>query len=289
MSQSAPSTHSSRSRDNESLDIYLREIRRHPLISREEENELARRAQAGDQAALDKLVRSNLRFVVSVAKKYRSQGVPLEDLINDGNLGLVRAAHRFDPDRGFKFISYAVWWVRQAILHSLSQHSRLVRLPLNKAGYVTRISRAAQELVQDLGREPTHAEIAEHVGLEERDVDDTLRVAGGHLSLDSAYGEDRDDHSFVESVEDTVTDAPDADLYRETLSRDLLRAINTLSDRERTILLMYFGLDGHSPLTLEEIGTHLGLTRERIRQIKEQAIERLRQSRAPYLSAYLDN
>jgi RNA polymerase primary sigma factor len=274
----------------DSLDIYLRDIRQYPLLTREEENQLARRAQAGDQKALDKLVRSNLRFVVSVAKKYNGQGVPLEDLINEGNLGLVRAAHRFDPDRGFKFISYAVWWVRQAILHSLSQQSRMVRLPLNKAGYVSKISRASQELIQDLGREPTAAEIAEKVDLTEQDVRDTLRVSGGHLSLNETYSDERDDNTFIDYVEDTDSDGPDTDLYRELLSRDAVRAIETLNERERTILLMYFGLDGHSPKTLEEIGQHLGLTRERIRQIKEQAIDRLRQpGRAQYLAGYMEN
>jgi RNA polymerase primary sigma factor len=274
----------------ESLDIYLREVRQYPLLSRDEEIQLAQKARSGDQAALDKLVRSNLRFVVSVAKKYNGQGVPLEDLINEGNLGLVRAAHRFDPDRGYKFISYAVWWIRQAILHTLSQSSRLVRLPLNKAGYIPRISRAAQALTQDLGREPTVAEIAEKVELSERDVEETLRVAGGHLSLDETYSDERDDNAFVDYVEDTDSDAPDDDLYREFLSEDVLRALDTLSDRERKIMLMYFGLGGHAPLTLEEIGRHLSLTRERIRQIKEQAIDKLRTStRTRYLAAYMEN
>jgi RNA polymerase primary sigma factor len=278
------------SRDKDSLDIYLRDIRKYPLISREEEGELARRAQDGDQAALDTLVRSNLRFVVSVAKKYSGQGVPLEDLINDGNLGLVRAAHRFDPDRGYKFISYAVWWVRQAILHSLSHSSRVVRLPLNKAGYISKISKASQVLVQDLGREPSNAEIAEKVGITEREVEETLRVAGGHLSLDSTYSNENDDQSFVESVEDIEGNAPDDDMYQQFLSRDVIRAIDTLNERERTIMMMYFGLGGHSPRTLEEIGGELGLTRERIRQIKEQAIEKLRQSsRSGYLSPYVGN
>lgn len=278
-------TKSYSSRDDQSLDIYLREIRRYPLITREEENELARRAQAGDQAALDKVVRSNLRFVVSVAKRYAGQGVPLEDLINEGNLGLVRAAHRFDPDRGYKFISYAVWWVRQAIFHSLSQQSRIVRLPLNKAGYIPRISRASQELVQELGREPSNAELARKVGLSEEDVEDTLRVAGGHLSLHDSCGDERDDHAFIDYVEDTGTAAPDDELYKEYLSKDVLRALDTLNDRERRIVLLYFGLGGESPLTLEEIGRELSLTRERIRQIKEQAIDKLRQSsRTQFLS-----
>lgn len=274
----------------ESLDIYLREIRRYPLMTREEENALARKARDGDEAAMDKLVRSNLRFVVSVAKRYSGQGVPLEDLINDGNLGLVRAAHRFDPDRGYKFISYAVWWVRQAILHSLSQHSRIVRLPLNKAGYIPRIGKAAQELLQELGREPTVAEIAEKVELPQKDVEETMRVAGGHLSLNDTYTDERDDHAFIDYVEDTDGPSPDEELYKEFLSKDVLKALQSLNERERTIMLMYFGLGGESPLTLEQIGKHLNLTRERIRQIKEQAIDKLRQtSRARYLSGYAEN
>jgi RNA polymerase primary sigma factor len=274
----------------EALDIYLDDIKRYPLIDREEEAELARRAQAGDDAAMDKLVRSNLRFVVSIAKKYTGQGVPLDDLINEGNLGLVRAAHRFDPERGYKFISYAVWWVRQAILQNLSQHSRVVRLPLNKAGNLSRIGKASQTLWQELGREPTHAEIAESLGLDARDVEDTVNVANGQVSLHEAFSDEPGDHAYIDYLEDTEGPAPDDGLYREFLSHDVQRALATLNERERTIMTLYFGLAGETALTLEEIGRHLNLTRERIRQIKEQAVDKLRQSsRTRYLSAYMDN
>jgi RNA polymerase primary sigma factor len=279
-----------RGSSREALDVYLDDIKRSPLIDRQEETELARRAKDGDSAAMDKLVRSNLRFVVSIAKRYSGQGVPLDDLINEGNLGLVRAAHRFDPERGYKFISYAVWWVRQAILHSLSQHSRVVRLPLNKAGNLSRIGKASRTLLQELGREPTHAEIAERLGLAERDVEETLSVANGQVSLHDAFSDEPGDHAFIDYLEDTEGAAPDDELYKEFLSKDMLRVLETLNERERMIMTLYFGLAGETALTLEEIGRHLNLTRERIRQIKEQAIDKLRQStRARYLSAYLDN
>lgn len=274
----------------EALDIYLDDIKRYPLVGREEEAELARRAQGGDASAMDKLVRSNLRFVVSIAKRYTGQGVPLDDLINEGNLGLVRAAHRFDPERGYKFISYAVWWVRQAILQSLSQHSRVVRLPLNKAGNLSRIGKASQALWHELGREPTPAEIAESLGLDARDVEDTINVANGQVSLHHSFSDDPGDHSYIDYLEDTEGAAPDDGLYREFLSHDVQRALGTLNAREREIMTLYFGLAGETALTLEEIGRRLNLTRERIRQIKEQAIDKLRQSaRSEYLSAYVDN
>jgi len=276
--------------NDESLDIYLREIRRYPLLTRDEENEVAKLARDGDAAAMDKLVRSNLRFVVSVAKRYNKQGMPLEDLINEGNLGLVRAAQRFDPDRGYKFISYAVWWVRQAILNSLSQQSRVVRLPLNKAANLQKIGRASQELLQELEREPSAHEIGERVGVPGREIEETLTVANGQMSLDEKYSEEEGNHAFIDYLEDTKGAAPDQPLYEELLSRDVQRALETLNERERVIMSMYFGLGDQTPLTLEEIGAHLGLTRERIRQIKEQAVDKLRQTaRAQYLSPYLQN
>jgi RNA polymerase primary sigma factor len=277
-------------RTDDGLDIYLDDIRRYPLMTRDEENKVARRAKDGDAAAMDKLVRSNLRFVVSIAKRYNKNGMPLEDLINEGNLGLVRAAHRFDPDRGYKFISYAVWWVRQAILNSLSQHSRVVRLPLNKAANLQKISRTSQSLYQELGREPTPHEIGQRIGVSGHDIEETLIVANGQVSLDDRYSEEGGDNAFIDYLEDTTSPATDEPLYEDLLSKDVQRALETLNERERTIMSMYFGIGRETPLTLEQIGAHLGLTRERIRQIKEQAVDKLRQSsRAQFLSAYVQN
>ena len=274
---------------NRSLDVYLHEINKTPLLTREQEQALARRIRKGDKEALDRLVKANLRFVVSIAKQYSNQGLPLEDLINDGNLGLIKAAHRFDEKRGYKFISYAVWWIRQAMLQSLAEHSRIVRLPLNRAGTLYRIGKASRQLDQELGRAPNAREIAKKLKLSEEEVEDTMHIANTHVSLDDPYSTDQDDTSLVDYLQDDSSPMPDEETYGRALSDDMEKALATLSDRERQILSMYFGLSQEEPLTLEEIGKELGLTRERIRQIKEKAIIRLRHSsRAKFLQGYIE-
>jgi RNA polymerase primary sigma factor len=271
-----------------SLDQYLKYISAYPLISREEEAELARRIRQDDQEALDKLVRSNLRFVVSVAKKYQNQGVSLSDLINEGNLGLIRAAHKFDETKGIKFISYAVWWIRQAILQALAEQSRIVRIPLNRAGTLHRIGKRAAALLQELGREATHAEIAK--GMEdvtEEEVAKTMSISQAALSLDApmAPGED---NKLLDYLPDTINPTPDEQIFVKALTESIEEALSHLKERESKILRLYFGLDGNEPMTLEEIGALLGITRERVRQIKEKALSRLRHvSRARALESYL--
>jgi len=272
-----------------SLDLYLHEINRTPLLTREEERDLARRIRAGEKAALDRLVQANLRFVVSIAKQYANQGLSLEDLINEGNLGLIKAAHRFDEERGFKFISYAVWWIRQAMLQSLAEHSRIVRLPLNRAGTLYRIGKVSRQLDQELGRAPSPDEIAARLNISPEEVQDTMVIANTHVSLDDPYSADKDDTALVDYLTDETQAAPDEETYASALSDDLERALGTLSERERRILTLYFGLGGDEPMTLEDIGKKLNLTRERIRQIKEKAIQRLRHStRAKYLQGYIE-
>lgn len=272
-----------------SLDLYLHEINRTPLLTREQERDLARRIHAGDKTALDQLVQANLRFVVSIAKQYSNQGLSLEDLINEGNLGLIKAAHRFDEERGFKFISYAVWWIRQAMLQSLAEHSRIVRLPLNRAGTLYRIGKASRQLDQELGRSPSAEEIAARLNISTQEVEETMVIANTHVSLDDPYSADKDDTSLVDHLTAEGQEAPDEGTYTAALSEDLERALGTLSERERCVLTMYFGLGGDEPMTLEEIGRRLGLTRERIRQIKEKAIQRLRHStRARFLQGYVE-
>jgi RNA polymerase primary sigma factor len=273
-----------------SLDIYLHEINKTPLLKREEEQAVARKIQKGSKAALDQLVKANLRFVVSIAKQYSNQGLSLEDLINDGNLGLIKAAHRFDPERGFKFISYAVWWIRQAMLQSLAEHSRIVRLPLNRAGTLYRIGKASRQLDQELGRKPTPEEIAKRLDIPVAEVESTQRIANTHVSLDDPYSNDKDDNALVDYLTDKNQVLTDESTYEHALSDDMERALNTLTERERRILVMYFGLNGQDPLTLEQIGKQLSLTRERIRQIKEKAIQRLRHStRSGFLKGYIEN
>jgi RNA polymerase primary sigma factor len=274
---------------NRSLDLYLHEINKTPLLTREEEQQLARSIRKGSQESLDQLVRANLRFVVSIAKQYANQGLSLEDLINDGNVGLIKAAHRFDEKRGYKFISYAVWWIRQAMLQSLAEHSRIVRLPLNRAGTLYRIGKASRQLDQELGRSPSAQEIAKRLQISEEEVQDTMHIANTHVSLDDPYSNDQDDNALVDYLMDENAQMPDDETFEHALSDDMERALDTLADREKQILGMYFGLGGEEPLTLEEIGQRLGLTRERIRQIKEKAISRLRHSsRAKYLQGYID-
>lgn len=235
-------------------------------------------------------MKANLRFVVSIAKQYANQGLSLEDLINDGNLGLIKAAHRFDEKRGYKFISYAVWWIRQAMLQSLAEHSRIVRLPLNRAGTLYKIGKASRQLDQELGRAPNALEIAKRLKLSEDEVKDTMHIANTHISLDDPYSSDQDDNALVDYLMDENAEMPDESAFDHALSEDMEKALNTLSERERVILSLYFGLNGEDPLTLEEIGKELGLTRERIRQIKEKAILRLRHSsRSRYLQGYVEN
>lgn len=273
-----------------SLDLYLHEINRTPLLSRDQERELAQRIHQGDKGALDKLVQANLRFVVSIAKQYANQGLSLEDLINEGNLGLIKAAHRFDEERGFKFISYAVWWIRQAMLQALAEHSRIVRLPLNRAGTLYRIGKVSRQLDQELGRAPSAEEIAARLRISPQEVQDTMVIANSHVSLDDPYSNDKDDTALVDYLTDEAQASPDEGTYASALSDDLERALGTLSARERMILTLYFGLGGEEPMTLEDIGKRLRLTRERIRQIKEKAIQRLRHStRAKYLQGYMES
>jgi RNA polymerase primary sigma factor len=273
--------------DEGSLDLYLREISAYPLISREDEAELARRIRANDEDALDKLVRSNLRFVVSVAKKYQNQGVSLADLINEGNLGLIRAARKFDETKGIKFISYAVWWIRQAILQGLAEQSRIVRVPLNRAGTLHRIGKRASLLLQELGREATHAEIADGMDITEEEVAKTMAISQVHLSLDAPItpGED---NRLLDYLPDTEHPTPDEQAFEKALTEAVEASLGSLKEREARILRLYFGIDGAEPMTLEEIGALLGITRERVRQIKEKALSRLRHvSRSRALQSFL--
>jgi RNA polymerase primary sigma factor len=270
-----------------SLDQYLRDISVFPLITREQEVELAKRIRGDDQEALDTLVRSNLRFVVSVAKKYQNQGVSLSDLINEGNLGLIRAAHKFDETKGIKFISYAVWWIRQAILQALAEQSRIVRVPLNRAGTLHRIGKRASALLQELGREATHAEIADGMDLTEEEVAKTMSISQIHLSLDAPMtpGED---NRLLDYLPDTINPTPDEETFDKALTESIQQALSGLKEREAKILRLYFGLDDSEPMTLEQIGAVLNITRERVRQIKEKALSRLRHvSRARALESYL--
>ncbi|HEY7893957.1 MAG TPA: RNA polymerase sigma factor RpoD/SigA [Gemmatimonadaceae bacterium] len=273
--------------DEGSLDQYLRDISAYPLIDRDEEVRLAQRIRTGDADALDKLVRSNLRFVVSVAKKYQNQGVALADLINEGNLGLIRAAHKFDETKGIKFISYAVWWIRQAILQALAEQSRIVRVPLNRAGTLHRIGKRANALLQELGREPTHEEIAEEMDITEEEVAKTISISQTHLSLDAPLtpGED---NKLLDYLPDNLNPTPDEQTFEKALTEAIEESLSSLKEREAKILRLYFGLDGEEPMTLEQIGSLLGITRERVRQIKEKALSRLRHvSRARALESFL--
>ncbi|MBE2247700.1 MAG: sigma-70 family RNA polymerase sigma factor [Candidatus Competibacteraceae bacterium] len=274
-------------RDTPSLDKYLQEIGRLDLINADEEVELARRIKVGDQKAMEKLVKSNLRFVVSVAKQYQNQGLTLPDLINEGNLGLIKAAQRFDETRGFKFISYAVWWIRQSILQALAEQARIVRLPLNKIGSINKINRTFSELEQLYEREPSAEEVALALDLNETEVLESLQSSGRHVSMDAPLqeGEDTDLYDVLRSHE---SPSPDRRLVFESLSREIDRSLSTLTSREADVLRDFYGLNGKTALTLEEIGDKFGLTRERVRQIKEKAIRRLKQgSRSRLLKTYL--
>jgi len=269
------------------LDQYLRDISAYSLITREQEAALAVRIRAGDDEALNELVRANLRFVVSVAKKYQNQGVNLSDLINEGNLGLIRAARRFDETKGIKFISYAVWWIRQAILQALAEQSRIVRVPLNRAGDLHRIGKRAAALVQELGREPTHEEIAEGMDLTEEEVSRTMAISHTHLSLDAPLtpGED---NSLIDHLADSGRMLPDEEMFEKALIETVHNSLLILKAREARVLRMYFGLAGDEPMTLEDIGEVLGVTRERVRQIKDRALMKLRHnSRKRALESFL--
>ncbi|MAE70271.1 MAG: RNA polymerase subunit sigma [Gemmatimonadetes bacterium] len=262
-------------RDDSALDAYLRTISRFPLLTREDEIELAERIREGDEEALERLVLGNLRFVVSQAKIYSKQGVPLADLINEGNAGLIKAAKRFDEKRGFKFISYAVWWIRQAILQALAEQSRIVRVPLNRVSVLYRLGRASQKLEQELRREPTAEELAAHLGLRESEVSSTLVVAKSHVSLDSP-GTGNDDGGLLDALVDDDQCEADEDLIEAAMAREIDAALGALTEREARVIRLYFGIGESDTQTLESIGREFGLTRERIRQIKQKALEKLR-------------
>jgi len=279
-------TKSITNRESASLDKYLQEIGKEELITVEEEVELAQRIKKGDQTALEKLTKANLRFVVSVAKQYQNQGLSLPDLINEGNLGLIKAAEKFDETRGFKFISYAVWWIRQSILQALAEQSRIVRLPLNQVGSLNKINKAYSRFEQEHERKPTAEELSTELDLPADKISDTLRVSGRHISVDAPFVEGEANSLLDVLIND---DSPDADhsLINESLSREIDRALATLTERERDIIKLFFGI-GCQEMTLEEIGEKFGLTRERVRQIKEKAIRRLRHtSRSKLLKTYL--
>ena len=274
-------------RETASLDKYLQEIGKVELISAEEEVELAQRIKQGDKAALEKLTKANLRFVVSVSKQYQNQGLSLPDLINEGNLGLIKAAQRFDETRGFKFISYAVWWIRQSILQALAEQSRIVRLPLNKIGSINKINKAYAKLEQEFEREPNAEEIAEVLEITEAEVKESMKNAGRHISMDAPLIQD-EDNTMYDVLKSEEAPTPETELLYESLRKEIDRAISTLTPREADVVRLYFGLNGSHPMTLEEIGEKFDLTRERVRQIKEKAIRRLKHtSRSKILKSYL--
>jgi RNA polymerase primary sigma factor len=274
-------------RESQSLDKYLQEIGKVDLITAEMEVELAKRIREGDEIALERLTKANLRFVVSVAKQYQNNGLTLGDLINEGNLGLIKAAKRFDEKRGFKFISYAVWWIRQSIMQALAEQSRIVRLPLNRVGSLSKINKTFAELEQKFQREPSTEEVAEVIGVTVEDVRDNLKVAGRHVSMDAPFV-NGEDNSLIDVLSDENESKPDSGLMLDSLTVEVQRALATLTAREADVLALYFGLNNNGALTLEEIGEKFSLTRERVRQIKEKATRRLRHSsRSKTLKTYL--
>lgn len=274
-------------RETASLDKYLQEIGKVELITAEEEVTLAQKIKQGDRLALEKLTKANLRFVVSVSKQYQNQGLSLPDLINEGNLGLIKAAQRFDETRGFKFISYAVWWIRQSILQALAEQSRIVRLPLNKIGAINKINKAYAKLEQKFEREPNHDEIADLLECSEQEVKDSVKNAGRHVSMDAPLIQDEDNNMYdVLRNDEGIT--PETELLYDSLRKEIDRAVSTLTPREADVVKLYFGLNAGHPMTLEEIGEKFDLTRERVRQIKEKAIRRLKHtSRSKILKTYL--
>lgn len=276
-------------RETASLDKYLQEIGRVDLISAEEEVELARRIKQGDMKALDRLTKANLRFVVSVSKQYQNQGLSLPDLINEGNLGLIKAAQRFDETRGFKFISYAVWWIRQSILQALAEQARIVRLPLNKIGIINKVNKAFAELEQQLGRTPTIDELAEALDVSDADIKQSIANTGRHVSMDAPLKEgDEGSSSMYDVLQNTENSNPEKELILESLRSEIERSLSTLKLREADVIRLYFGLGEHPPMTLAEIGLRFDLTRERVRQIKEKGIRKMKNtSRSKMLRAYL--
>ena len=281
-------TKSITNRESQSLEKYLQEIGKVDLLTPEEEVDLAKRIKEGDQEALERLTKANLRFVVSVAKQYQNQGLSLSDLINEGNLGLIKAAQRFDETRGFKFISYAVWWIRQSILQALAEQSRIVRLPLNKVGSLNKINRAFSELEQEFEREPSAEELAELLEIPSEEVETTLGVAARHVSMDAPFAEG-EDNSLLDVLENNSTPDTDKGLeYIESLRTEIERSLSTLTDRQCDVIKLYFGIGIEHPMSLEDIGDKFGLTRERVRQIKDKAINKLRSAnRSKLLKNYL--
>ncbi len=281
-------TKSITNRESQSLEKYLQEIGKVDLLTPEEEVDLAKRIKQGDQIALEKLTKANLRFVVSVAKQYQNQGLSLSDLINEGNLGLIKAAQRFDETRGFKFISYAVWWIRQSILQALAEQSRIVRLPLNKVGSLNKINKAFSELEQTFEREPSPEELAELLEISTDEVETTLGVAARHVSMDAPFVEG-EDNSLLDVLENNSMPGTDTHLeYADSLRREIERSLGTLTDRQCDVIKLYFGIGVEHPMSLEDIGDKFGLTRERVRQIKDKAINKLRAtSRSKLLKSYL--
>jgi RNA polymerase primary sigma factor len=274
-------------RESQSLDKYLQEIGKVDLLTPDEEVELAKRIKEGDQMALERLTKANLRFVVSVAKQYQNQGLSLGDLINEGNLGLIKAAQRFDETRGFKFISYAVWWIRQSILQALAEQSRIVRLPLNRVGSLNKISKTFSELEQKYEREPSPDELADVLDVTSSEVVDTMKISGRHVSMDAPFVQG-EENSLLDVLENNTDPTPDQGLINDSLRKEVQRALSTLTQREADVIALYFGLNGEHAMTLEEIGEKFNLTRERVRQIKEKAIRRLRHtSRSKTLKPYL--
>jgi RNA polymerase primary sigma factor len=274
-------------RESQSLDKYLQEIGKVDLLTPDEEVILAQKIREGDQLSLERLTKANLRFVVSVAKQYQNQGLSLGDLINEGNLGLIKAAQRFDETRGFKVISYAVWWIRQSILQALAEQSRIVRLPLNRVGSLNKISKTFSELEQKFEREPSPEELAEVLEISTGEVVDTLKISGRHVSMDAPFVQG-EENSLLDVLENDSEDKPDSGLINDSLRREVQRALSTLTQREADVVTLYFGLNGEHAMTLEEIGEKFNLTRERVRQIKEKAIRRLRHtSRSKALKTYL--
>lgn len=274
-------------RESQSLDKYLQEIGKVDLLTPDEEVDLAKRIRDGDQYALEKLTKANLRFVVSVAKQYQNQGLSLGDLINEGNLGLIKAAQRFDETRGFKFISYAVWWIRQSILQALAEQSRIVRLPLNRVGSLNKISKTFSELEQKFEREPSPDELADVLDVSTSEIVDTLKISGRHVSMDAPFVQG-EENSLLDVLAGDDNETPDGSLITDSLRKEVSRALHTLTPREADVVMLYFGLNGEHAMTLEEIGEKFNLTRERVRQIKEKAIRRLRHtSRSKALKPYL--
>ncbi|HLF35095.1 MAG TPA: sigma-70 family RNA polymerase sigma factor [Cyclobacteriaceae bacterium] len=274
-------------RESQSLDKYLQEIGKVDLLTPDEEVVLAQRIKDGDQMALERLTKANLRFVVSVAKQYQNQGLSLGDLINEGNLGLIKAAQRFDETRGFKFISYAVWWIRQSILQALAEQSRIVRLPLNRVGSLNKISKTFSELEQKYEREPSPEELADVLDVSSSEVVDTMKISGRHVSMDAPFAQG-EENSLLDVLENDLEEKPDSGLMTDSLRKEVQRALSTLTQREADVVTLYFGLNGEHAMTLEEIGEKFNLTRERVRQIKEKAIRRLRHtSRSKALKPYL--